>query len=59
MQILAMWGSGPVPNNYPTGYYGGIEMVYNYMNGSDMAILKLYGFYHKQNDNEPIMPDAE
>ena len=59
MQISAAWGSGPVPNNYPTGYYGGIEMVYNYMNGRDMAILMLYGFYHKQNDNEPIMPDVE
>ena len=59
MQILALWGSGGVPNYYPTGYYGGIEMVYNYMNGRDMAILMLYGFYHKQNDNEPIMPDVE
>lgn len=59
MQILAMWGSCGVSIDYPTGYYGGIEMVYNYMNGSDMAILKLYCFYHKQNDNEPIMPDAE
>jgi len=59
MQILAMWGSGGVPNNYPTGYYGGVEMVYNYMNGRDMAILMLYGFYHEQDDNEPIMPEDE
>lgn len=55
-QVLAMWGSGPVLNSAPTGYYGGIEMWYNYMNGKDMANLRLYGFYHEKDDNEPIMP---
>lgn len=57
MQTIAIWGSAGVPNNAPTGYYGGIQMLYDYINGKDRAILMLYGFYHEYNDNEPIPAD--
>ena len=59
MFIDAWWGSGPVPNYYPTGYYGGIYMRYRYVNNTDWANLYVGFEYHEQNDNEPIMPDAE
>ena len=60
MFIDAWWGSGPVPNSAPTGYYGGIYMRYRYVNNTDWANLYVGFEYHEQKDNEPIMPpDAE
>ena len=56
MEIIAQWGSGPVPNEYPSGYYGGITMLYSYRNGKDQAILMLYSFYHEQKEDKPIDP---
>lgn len=58
MFIDAWWGSGPVPNSAPSGYYGGIYMRYRYVNNTDWANLYIGFEYHEQQpDVEPQDPN--
>lgn len=56
MFIDAWWGSGPVPNSAPSGYYGGIYMRYRYVNNIDWANLYIGFEYHEQKEDKPLNP---
>ena len=60
IEIGALWGTLGVTNSWPSGYYGGVIVYYNYVDNKDFAAIDIAFFYHEHKDLEPIMPpDAE
>ena len=56
MLVSAFWGAPLVPNKYPTGYYGGIIITYEYEDNKDYAMLAIIFRHHEQKDDKPLEP---
>ncbi len=54
MLVTGYWGAPIVTNNYPTGYYGGIIISYEYEDNKDYAMLTIRFIYHEQKDDKPL-----
>ncbi len=57
VQVDVRWGSYLVPNDWPTGYYGGISMDYMYKNNRDAVELVIGFRYHEHKDSLPDLED--